>query len=105
MIGDFEETLLMAVLKNGKDAYRTVIYRTLEDCGRKASIGSIYAVLNRLEKKVWLTSREGQPTAIRGGRRKKFYEIAEPGMRALKEIRTQRAAIEGAFDWGKVGLV
>lgn len=104
MIGEFEEKLLMAVIKNGDDAYGTTIYKTLEQWDRKANLGSIYTTLNRLEDKGWVESKEGEPTKIRGGRRKKYYTVTGSGVQELNEARQQRSTIEGSFDWQTWGL-
>jgi len=45
------------------------------------SFGTVYTTLGRLEDKGLIASRLGEPTAERGGRRKKFFDIRPAGRR------------------------
>ena len=51
----------------------------------------VYSTLTRLEQKGHVRAREGAPTAMRGGRRKKLYSVAAAGQSAL---RTSLSAIQ-----------
>jgi DNA-binding PadR family transcriptional regulator len=51
----------------------------------KSRSGAIYKTLGRLEDKGYLSSRLGDPTPERGGRRKKLYRLEALGSRALKQ--------------------
>jgi PadR family transcriptional regulator, regulatory protein PadR len=44
----------------------------------------------RLEAKGYLTSREGEATEERGGRRKKFFTITAYGRKALEYAKSTR---------------
>ena len=44
------------------------------------SIGAIYATLDRLEYKGYVTSFLGDPTPERGGRSKRFFRITAKGL-------------------------
>jgi DNA-binding PadR family transcriptional regulator len=55
--------------------------------GKSISLGAIYATVDRLEKKGFVDSRLGGPTAERGGRPKRFYNIRGAGERALIAAR------------------
>jgi DNA-binding PadR family transcriptional regulator len=48
------------------------------------SIGAVYATLERLERKRYVSSPTGEPTAERGGRAKRFFRIEADGERALR---------------------
>ncbi|WP_411029692.1 PadR family transcriptional regulator [Spongiimicrobium sp. 3-5] len=91
-LGEFEEVILLLVGILGKEAYAFKIADDFESqTGRKVSIGATHSTLDRLCKKGFLTSELGEPTAIRGGRRKRIYTISASGQRALetsKELRT-----------------
>lgn len=87
-LGDFEETLLLIVGILGEEAYAFKIAEEFEvQAKRTTSIGSVHSTLSRLETKGFLASKMGDPTAIRGGRRKRIYEITALGERTLKESR------------------
>ncbi len=83
-IGEFEQLILLAVLRLGQGAYGSgireeIIART----GRSISRGALYAGLDRLEEKGLLKSWLGAPTAERGGRAKRHYEMTGNGELAL----------------------
>ena len=61
--------------------------------GKNWSFGAIYAPLNRLLKKGYVRSIEGEPTPERGGRRKIYYELADEGKHALIAIQKVQKAI------------
>jgi PadR family transcriptional regulator PadR len=64
--------------------------------GHEPSTGSIYAALERLEEKGFVKSRQGEPRAERGGRRKLYFTVTAPGQQALREsLRTVRSLGRG----------
>lgn len=90
-IAEFEELVLMAILKLGGDAYGAAIHESLEEAGRDASIGALYTTLGRLETKGLVSSWFGEPTAVRGGRAKKFFKLESMARDALaKAAQTRR---------------
>ena len=51
------------------------------------SVGSIYAALERLEKKGLLASNLGDPTPERGGKAKRYFRITREGLQEVQETR------------------
>jgi PadR family transcriptional regulator, regulatory protein PadR len=87
-LGEFEQAVLLAVLRLGSNAYGVPIRRDLsERLGRTVSVGATYTALERLEWKGFVSSWTGGATAERGGRAKRFYRIEAPGHRALDAAR------------------
>jgi len=87
-LGEFEHVVLLAVLRLGDAAYAVSIRDEIETCtGRRASRGSIYITLDRLETKGYLKSRLADPTAVRGGRAKRYYTLRPRAVSALQESR------------------
>jgi len=86
-LGDQEAIVLQAVAVLPPDqAYGIPIMDFVtEATGKEPALGALYTVLARLEKKGFVTWRMSEPTAERGGRRKKIYEIEAAGQRALTE--------------------
>lgn len=85
-LGEFEILLLLAVTRLGDEAYGAAVLREIERrTEREPSSGAVYTGLDRLESKGFLSSRVGDPTPERGGRRKRFYVLEPPGARALAE--------------------
>jgi DNA-binding PadR family transcriptional regulator len=96
-IGEFEELVLLAILKLGADAYGAAIHEALEDAGRRMAIGALYTTLSRLEEKGFVTSRLGEATAERGGRAKKYFKVQAAGMRVLREAENARRKLSPDF--------
>ena len=85
-LGEFELLVLLAVLRLDSDAYGVTIKDALDgETSRDVTLGAIYKTLGRLEDKGYLSSRLGDPTPQRGGKRKKLYRLEPLGSRALKQ--------------------
>ena len=90
-LGEFEEMVLLAVGVLQNDAYGISIKDQLEEStGRRISMGALHAALNRLEKKSYLTSRLGEATKIRGGKRKRYYSVTLQGQQLASDLMRQR---------------
>lgn len=96
-LGEFEQVVLIALLRLGADAYGAVVRREIERrTGRQVSYSAVYATLDRLVKKGLVRSRVGEPSARRGGRRKKYFELESAGARALStSYRSFKSLIRG----------
>jgi PadR family transcriptional regulator, regulatory protein PadR len=87
--GEMELMVLLAVVRLDDDAYGVPISKELRNlAGREVALGSIYAALERLEKKGFVTSLLGEPTPERGGRAKRYFRVTPAGLRALRLTRT-----------------
>jgi PadR family transcriptional regulator, regulatory protein PadR len=85
-LGEFELLVLLAILRLDHDAYGVTIRDALEnETSREVALGAIYKTLGRLEDKGYVSSRLGDPTPQRGGRRKKLYRLESLGSRALRQ--------------------
>jgi len=86
--GEFEQAVLLALVRLGEQAYGVRIRAELETrLHRAVSIGAVYTTLDRLVAKGYVTTSLGEPTAERGGRAKKFFHLAAPGLAALNHAR------------------
>ncbi len=96
-LGELEQLVLLAVMRLGRDAYGVTVRREItERTGRRMSFGTVYSTLNRLDEKGLVVTRLGEPTAERGGRRKKYFLIAAAGRHALaRSLRNVRNMAEG----------
>jgi DNA-binding PadR family transcriptional regulator len=90
-LGEFEQLLLMAILRlDSEEAYGARIRAEIEQrTGRLVAPGAIYTALDRLEGRGLVRSRLGEPTARRGGKRKRHYQVMPAGAALLR--RTQEA--------------
>lgn len=89
-LGNFELMVMLALLRLGEEAYGVPISREIErHVGREVALGSVYATLERLEEKGLVSSTLGDPTAERGGRAKRYFEVTARGLCEVRD--TQRA--------------
>lgn len=87
-IGEFEQLVLLAILRLGGDAYGLPILEEIRDrTGRRVLRPAVYVALRRLEDKGLVRSRNGDPGAQRGGRPRKYYEVVNEGLALLRESR------------------
>jgi DNA-binding PadR family transcriptional regulator len=88
-LGEFEQIVLLALLRLGDGAYGAVIRAEIESVtGRSPAIGAVHATLERLEHKGFVASWMGAPTAERGGKAKRHFKVDAAGIAALKEARS-----------------
>lgn len=91
---DFELMVLLAVLRLGDKAYGVGVAREIEQtAGRMVLLGAIYTGLDRLEHNGMVTSSQGDPTAVRGGRAKRYFSVTRKGLKAVKDTRRAFTAL------------
>ena len=87
-LGEFELMVMLVLIRLGEDAYGVPISREIEEAsGREVAIGSVYATLERLEQKGFVSSSLGEPTAERGGRAKRYFHVTKRGLREVRKTR------------------
>jgi PadR family transcriptional regulator PadR len=93
-LGEFEELILLAILRLSDNAYGVPIAETIEEfSGKRVSIGALYTSLGRLEEKGFIRSWLGEATEERGGRAKKYFAVEGSGFEALRDIELTRSAL------------
>lgn len=104
-IGEFEEVVLLTVAILYENAYGISIKEEIESrLSRKVSVGAMRTALSRMEKKGFLRSEFGEATAVRGGKRKRYFTVTQTGKAALDHVRETRSKLwdavpEIAFDF------
>ena len=96
-LGEFEQLILLAILRLGDDAYGVTIRAELADrAGRHVAPGAMYTALERLETKGLIASRMSDPTPQRGGRSKRLVAITAPGRKALtRSVQAYERLLDG----------
>ena len=96
-LGEFEQLILLAILRLKDDAYGVTIRAELAArAGRTVAPGALYTALERLETKGLITSRLSDPTPQRGGRAKRQVAVSAAGMKALnRSVRAYERLLEG----------
>lgn len=102
-LGEFEQMVLLAIMRLGRDAYGLAIRDELEEvAGRSPSSGALYTTLDRLEQKSLLASSSGDASAVRGGRPRRYVRVTAEGRELLARSRSTLLALweglEGALD-------
>jgi PadR family transcriptional regulator, regulatory protein PadR len=88
LLGSLEYIVLLALIRLKSNAYGMTVRREIEErTGRNISIGAVYTTLDRLQTKGYVSSIVGEPTAERGGRAKRLFQIEADGERALRASR------------------
>jgi len=96
-LGEFEQLLLLAVLRLGDEAYGVTIRRAIEDAtGRNVAAGAVYTALGRLETRGLVSSEPGEAAAERTGMRRRYYRVEPDGARHLQRaMRSLQAMSRG----------
>ncbi len=90
-LGEFEELVLLAIAALGDDAYSVALCDELSKATqRETRLGMVHAVLNRLEEKGLVKSFLGEATKVRGGKRKRFYQLTVAGKASLVRAKSMR---------------
>jgi PadR family transcriptional regulator, regulatory protein PadR len=104
MLGEFEQLLLLAILRIGDDAYGVPIRDVLRDrAGRRVTLGAVYTTLGRLSEKGLVKSHTGAPTADRGGRRTRCYTLTDAARRELRQSLRAIDRLSAGLDLGVGG--
>jgi DNA-binding PadR family transcriptional regulator len=87
-LGEFEQLVLLAVLQLGDDARALDLRESIETkAERSVSRGALYATLDRLESKAFLTWTVEESTPERGGIPRRVYSVTPDGVEALRTYR------------------
>lgn len=93
-LGEFEQIVLLAILRLGEDAYAIPVREEIaERTGRRVARGALYTALDRLETKGCLRSRMSDPLPERGGRSRRYYTVTASGLTALRASRKALLAL------------
>jgi PadR family transcriptional regulator PadR len=88
LLGSLEEQVMLAVVRTGGEAYGMNVRRELEAVrGREITIGSVYATLDRLEAKGFVSSSR---TTGRDATPRRVFTVTPAGGRSLALTRDTR---------------
>jgi DNA-binding PadR family transcriptional regulator len=100
VIGQFEQAVLLALIRLGQDAYgRAILNETQARLHRNVSAGAVYATLERLETKGLASSRLAPGTAIRGGRARRYFVPTGAGVGALNDAKSAADSLWHGLAW------
>ena len=100
VLGTFEQAVLLALVRLGKDGYGRAILKEVQSrLERNVAAGAVYATLDRLEQKGLISSRVGSGTAVRAGRPRRYYALENAGVRALNDSKAAVESIWHGLRW------
>lgn len=86
--GEFEQMVLLAILRMGDRAFALEVRRTLEErAGRSVSRGAFYTTLDRLESKGMVVWEEARPDDSRRTQPLRRFSVTEKGAEAVRQAR------------------
>lgn len=98
-LGELEELMLLAVLRQGEHADGGGVRDELETrADRSVTVSTVYVTLMRLEEKGFARSWKGEPTGERGGKARRMYAVTPEGVAALEAARDVRARLWHGVD-------
>ncbi len=87
-LGEFEQQVLLIILRLGREAYSMPIVAELESrTGREVATAAVYVALRRLEKKGLLTSRLESPEASGEPYPRRYFALTDAAVEPLKASR------------------
>jgi DNA-binding PadR family transcriptional regulator len=97
LIGEFEQVVLLSLLRLGNGTWGAAIRRDIQErIVRDLPVSVVYVTLQRMERKGFVKSYVGEPTKERGGRRRRHYLIDTAGEQALgRSFRSLKKMAEG----------
>ncbi len=92
-LGNLEQLVLLIVLYQEK-TYAVDLAKEFDSrFSQPITLPAIHVVLKRLEQKGFVKSAFGEPTAQRGGRRKRYYEATREGYQISHDLQQSRNEI------------
>jgi PadR family transcriptional regulator PadR len=105
-LSQLELMVLLAVMSSGRDAYGVLISRNIaEKGGRDIALASVYATLERLERKGLVISALGEPTAERGGKARTYFTATAAGIQEAREAHATLLRLSADLPALKGGVV
>ena len=100
MLTPLKTMFILCVLSKEALSGLEIIKKTKEASGNRISMsqGGIYTELSRLKKKGLINSWWGQPTPVKGGRRKRYYAITARGEKLFQETLVSYKTLLAALD-------
>lgn len=98
-LGEFEQLVLLATLGLADAAFAPDIAAELEaKAGRRVSKGALYATLDRLEGKDFLTWTVEEATPERSGHPKRRFRVTDEGLAVLRASRQAVRNLEAGIE-------
>ena len=98
-LGEFEHLVLLAVVRLKAGATAAAIRAEIISTARRpVSRGALYATLERLERKGYLTWDTEPSGPARGGVPRRCFRMTAAGLRALQRVRAAMAEMSSGLE-------
>ena len=89
-----EETILIAIWRLKDNAYGVTIKNQIKKVTKRDYFyNTLYTTLEQLVRKGYVTKRYGDPTSVRGGKRKIYFDLTNESIKALKNAFAQQKTV------------
>jgi PadR family transcriptional regulator PadR len=93
-----EEIVLIAIWNLREDAYGVNIKKKVHELTAKEYFyNTLYTIFDQLIRKGFIIKGFGEPTAVRGGKRKVFFRLTKEGHGALNDAFERQRRIWAGF--------
>jgi PadR family transcriptional regulator, regulatory protein PadR len=97
-LNDVELLVLLALIRLSPEAYGVPIAREIESRGkRRIALGTVYAILDRLQHAGLVASEMGESTPERGGRARRYFHITDQGLFEVRSVHSALVAMSGGL--------
>ena len=98
-LGQLELMVLLAIARpSARDAYGVSIAREIaKSSGRQVALASVYAALERLERKGFVIASLGEPLIERGGKARTYFRPTPAGVREARETHAMLMRLSGGL--------
>jgi PadR family transcriptional regulator PadR len=80
-----EEIVLISIWRLNDEAYGVNIKKKVKEIsGKEYFYNALYTTFTQLERKGFVIKNFGEPTAVRGGKRKVYFRLTKEGFAALE---------------------
>ena len=79
-----EQYVMLAIARGGRQSYALSIQDEIRTHGHGLTLGVLYTVLSRLERRGLVRHRDADPTPERGDRPRRYYSLTGAGVRELQ---------------------
>ena len=93
-----EEIVLIAIWNLREDAYGVNIKKKVRELtGKEYFYNTLYTTFDRLIRKAIIIKDFGEPTPVRGGKRKVFFHLSKEGKCALRDAFERNRRVWAGF--------
>ena len=101
-LGEFEQQVLVAMLRLGPESYTVSIVMELQErTHRSTSLAAVYIALRRLEKRGLVASRLDVAPPEGGGRPRRYFKLQDA---ALVQLRESRMVMDRLWEGVRISL-